>query len=60
MPVILPGEEWAYWLDPTNKSVPELESLLAPREWPGFEAYPVAKLVNKPGGGGPELIERAA
>lgn len=60
MPCVLGPETWDYWLDPGNKNVPELESLLAPREWPGWEAYPVSTRVNKAGGGGPELIERAA
>jgi putative SOS response-associated peptidase YedK len=59
MPCILDREAWDYWLDPTNKDVDELRSLLAPREWPGWEAYPVSTKVNKPGPDGEELIARA-
>lgn len=57
MPVILPREAYAMWLDPAVKDREALESLLVPYAG-AMEAYPVSTAVNKPGPNGPELIAR--
>jgi putative SOS response-associated peptidase YedK len=47
MPLILDGRSWKAWLDPATP-VARLHELLAPPDPAGFEAYPVATLVNRP------------
>lgn len=57
MPVILPPEDYAGWLDP-DTSTDTLLSLLRPYEGV-IQAYPVSTLVNSPGNDHPECIEPA-
>ncbi len=56
MPVILPAEAWARWLDPERTEVEELHGLLVPAATAGLEVYPVRPLVNDVRNQGPELI----
>lgn len=48
MPLVLPAEHYAGWLDPALQEAKALLSLLAP--WPsqGWEAFPVGPHVNSP------------
>jgi putative SOS response-associated peptidase YedK len=59
MPVILPEEHFAPWLDPKNEEAAELESLLKP--YPPLEmiAFPISTLVNSPRNESPDCIVRA-
>jgi len=54
MPVVLPPEDWETWLDPENEDVGSVTGLLVPRS--GFDAYPVADLVNSVRNNGPDLL----
>jgi putative SOS response-associated peptidase YedK len=56
MPVILPEESFAQWLDPKNENVPELESLLRPYSAAEMTAFPISTLVNSPRNECPECI----
>lgn len=56
MPVVVPPDAWANWLDPTPKDPGELRALLEPREDLALAAYPVATLVNSVRNDGPGLI----
>lgn len=56
MPVILPAEAWASWLDPAARSDESLLQLLADRR-PELDAHPVSTLVNKVANNVPELID---
>jgi putative SOS response-associated peptidase YedK len=58
MPVVLPPDAWATWLDPARRDPGELRALLEPRETLALEAYPVPPLVNNVRNNGPELISR--
>lgn len=60
MPVILPREAQARWLDPAFGDIPELVQLL--RQYPAdaMEAYPVSPLVNSPRHNSAECVEPAA
>lgn len=59
MPVVLGEDAWDAWLDPANRDLPGLESLLvpAPDEW--VEAYPVSTRVNSPRNNDPDLVTPA-
>ena len=59
MPVILPSEACAEWLNPDNEESEDLIKLLVPYAWADIEAYPVATTVNSPRNQGKELIEPA-
>jgi putative SOS response-associated peptidase YedK len=59
MPVILDKEDFALWLSPDEEPVPKLQALMKPYDPDQMSAYPVSKLVNKPGNDTPEVIERA-
>jgi putative SOS response-associated peptidase YedK len=56
MPVILPDEEYATWLDPKNEDVPALEELLRPYLAAETSAFPISTLVNSPRNDSPECI----
>jgi putative SOS response-associated peptidase YedK len=56
MPVVVPPESWAAWLDPTPRDPGELRALLEPRDDVPLAAYPVPTLVNNVRNDGPELI----
>ncbi len=46
MPVIVPPDAWARWLDPAPADPGELRALLEPRDDLALDAYPVPTLVN--------------
>jgi putative SOS response-associated peptidase YedK len=56
MPVVVPRERWAAWLDPTPKEPGELRALLEPSDDIALTAYPVVPLVNNVRNQGPELL----
>jgi putative SOS response-associated peptidase YedK len=56
MPVVIPREAWAMWLDPTLEDIGELQGLLLPMADYGLEGYPVDTLVNNVRNDGPALI----
>jgi putative SOS response-associated peptidase YedK len=58
MPVIVPPDLWARWLDPTLRDPGELLAMLEPRDDLALAAYPVPPLVNNVRNDGPELIAR--
>ena len=60
MPVILPEENFAQWLDPKNENAPELETLLRPYSPAEMTAFPISTLVNSPRNDCPECIARAS
>jgi putative SOS response-associated peptidase YedK len=60
MPVILPPENYAVWLDPDFDEKEALTSLLKPYPADAMEAYPVSRRVNKPSNNEPSVLESAA
>ena len=48
MPVILPPEAYALWLDPAERSPADLDPLLKPYPAELMSAYPVSTIVNNP------------
>ena len=57
MPVILPPESYATWLDTSIQDPEELMPLLIPYPSEQMEAYPVSTHVNKPANDDPECVE---
>lgn len=57
MPVVVPRDSWAEWLDPRPRDPGELQALLEPRDDLTLAAYAVSPLVNNVRNDGPELIE---
>jgi putative SOS response-associated peptidase YedK len=57
MPVILPEQAHAKWLDPENERIDALQGLLKPYPAEEMRAYPVSTRVNSARNEGPELIE---
>jgi putative SOS response-associated peptidase YedK len=57
MPVIIPPEHFARWLDPDATDPGELASLLGPYPPGEMTAYPVSRRVNRPTHDAPECIE---
>ncbi len=57
MPVILPEQAHAEWLDPTNERIDALQGLLTAYPAEEMRAYPVRTLVNSAKNEGPELVE---
>lgn len=57
MPVILPEQVHAQWLDPANQDEAALRNLLQPYPAAGMIAYPVDRRVNNPGIDGKENID---
>lgn len=57
MPMMLPPERYADWLDPRRSSTEELLELLVPAAPGRLEAYPVSTLVSNVRNNGPELLE---
>jgi putative SOS response-associated peptidase YedK len=55
MPVILPPERWAEWLDSAQQQAAAAVSLLLPSEPPALTVYPVSRRVNQPANEGPDL-----
>ena len=60
MPVILPRESEASWLDPEEQDTAMLSKLLLPYDSDRMEAYEVSTLVNSPRNNFPEVIEPVA
>jgi len=59
MPVILPPEAYARWLDPAELAPVRLQDLLKPYPSELMLAYPVSTLVNSPGNDDPACIAPA-
>jgi putative SOS response-associated peptidase YedK len=57
MPVIVPPEAYAEWLDPKNEATDRLARLFEPCSRPDLRARPVSRRVNDARNQGPELIE---
>jgi putative SOS response-associated peptidase YedK len=56
MPVILPHDAYAQWLDPSPLFPVDLNSLLVPCPAGEMSAYPVSTLVNSPANDRPEVL----
>lgn len=56
MPVIVPPDAWATWLDPSPRDPDELRALLEPRDDLALTADRVSTLVNSVRNDGPDLI----
>jgi putative SOS response-associated peptidase YedK len=56
MPVIVPDDAWARWLDPTPAEPGELRALLEPTDTVALEIAPASRLVNDVRHDGPELL----
>jgi putative SOS response-associated peptidase YedK len=56
MPLMVPRERWADWLDPALTSKDDLLPLLEPAAPGRLEAYPVSLEVNNVRNNGPELV----
>jgi putative SOS response-associated peptidase YedK len=59
MPLVLPPDRWAAWLDPTREDVDALAGPTPPEVVEALELRPVRTLVNNVGNNGPELLARA-
>jgi putative SOS response-associated peptidase YedK len=59
MPLVLPRERWADWLDPGREDVEALAQPTPPELVEGLELRPVSTRVNNVAHNGPELEERA-
>jgi putative SOS response-associated peptidase YedK len=57
MPVMLPPNKWAEWLDPTNDDIEALGKLLVPAPSELLEVHPVSMAVNNVRETGPALVE---
>ena len=57
MPVILPPETYAIWLDPKETSADVLNGLLKPYPAANMTAHPVSTLINNPNNDTPECIK---
>jgi putative SOS response-associated peptidase YedK len=58
MPVLLPREAWATWLDPDQQDHGLLRSLLHPAPDGVLEMHPVSRRVNDVREDGPDLVDR--
>lgn len=56
MPVIVPKDDEATWLDPKSRDRAQLASILQPYPSAEMEAYPVSTLVNAPANDVPECL----
>lgn len=59
MPVILPPQAYADWLDPQPRTADTLKHLITAFPAEQMEAYPVSALVNSPANDRPEVLQRA-
>jgi putative SOS response-associated peptidase YedK len=57
MPVIVPPDAQAEWLDPRNEDIDRLARLLGAWTGPGLQARPVSRRVNDARNQGAELVE---
>jgi putative SOS response-associated peptidase YedK len=60
MPVIVPPEQYADWLDPDHKDSGSLLAMLKPAERDLLAMHAVSRQVNSPRNDGPELLETVA
>jgi len=60
MPVVLPEDAWAEWLDPSQHDVARLQQLCVPLPDGELRFHPVSTLVNKADNNGPELLDEVA
>jgi putative SOS response-associated peptidase YedK len=60
MPVILPKEDYAFWLSPGEADLHQLQALLKPYDAGQMAAYPVSRLVNSPANDTPANIKPLA
>jgi putative SOS response-associated peptidase YedK len=58
MPVVLPRDAWATWLDTRPADLGELQALLRPAPADVLEVFAVRPLVNSVRNDGPELVRR--
>jgi len=59
MPVILPPDTYARWLEPAPRQPTDMQGLLAPYPAEAMSAHPVSTLVNSPVNDRPECIAPA-
>jgi putative SOS response-associated peptidase YedK len=59
MPVILPRQHSAAWLDPQAQDAAAVAPLLRPYPADAMRAYPVGALVSNPRNDGPECLAAA-
>ena len=59
MPLVLPRERWADWLDPAREDVEQLTEPTAPEVVETLELRPVSTAVNNVANNGRQLTERA-
>ncbi|WP_347057777.1 SOS response-associated peptidase [Blastococcus sp. HT6-30] len=59
MPLVLPRDRWADWLDPAREDVEELARPTPPEVVAGLELRPVGVAVNNVRNNGPQLLARA-
>jgi len=59
MPVILPPDAYAHWLEPEPRQPADLQRLLVPYPAEAMSAYPVSTLVNSPANDRPECLAPA-
>ena len=57
MPVIVPPDAYAEWLDPANEKVDRIGRLLVPTGLPGLGARPVSRAVNNARNEGARLLD---
>ena len=58
MPVMMPRERWEHWLDPKEREIDHLLSIMKiPDPAWGLHAYPISTKVNVVANNGPELIK---
>jgi putative SOS response-associated peptidase YedK len=58
MPLVLPHDRWAEWLDPVRDDVTELIAPTPPELVETLELRPVSTAVNNVANNGPELLAR--
>jgi putative SOS response-associated peptidase YedK len=56
MPVILPPNAYAQWIDPAVRTPDSLQALIKPYPAEEMAAYPVSTLVNSPQNDRPECV----
>jgi len=59
MPLVLPPDRWADWLDPSREDVEELAAPTPPEVVEALELRPVSTAVNNVANNGRELVARA-
>ncbi len=57
MPVVVPSERWAEWLDPANDDVEGLATVFEPRDDGVLTMHPVSTDVNNVRNNRADLIE---